>query len=292
MAKILSVLMFFLTISIGDLQAQERIQQGKTYKGGDVIYSPLSGIEFAIPEYWSGYYIPESEMFYMRSDTSNMVNVLLAVSRDETLETMRARWNEGVEMAPDVFMKPATSFNIKGSQLSGELFLSNNKNIKGFALSKCGEFNACATFLLTAPTSEYKKFENALEGLAVGISLKAPSLEKIGDDFNWKRELEGKYLLMNESTGKSTRGNHLWLCYDGTFTMELKRKGLAKKQAGKYKGKSSGTFFIEGIGSAGKLVLRFNDDDLEEVLVELRLRGDAIYLNEDRYFRSENTKCN
>jgi len=292
MTKTLIAFIVLLTSSFGVVHAQERVQAGKTYQGGDVIFAPVSGIEFAIPEHWSGYYIPESEMFYMRSDTSSLVNVLLAVNRDESLETMRYRWNKGVEMVPDIFMKPVTSFDISGEQLSGELFLSNNKNVKGFALAKCGDFNACAIFLLTAPTSEYLKFSNTLDGLAGGISLKEPSLESIEDEFDWKRELEGKYLLMNESTGTSTRGNHLLVCYDGTFKMDLKRKGLAKKQAGKYKGKSKGRFTIIGTGASGQLILQFEDKDLEKLTVELTLKGDAIYLNEDRYFRSENTKCN
>ena len=292
MTKKNSVIAFILTFLFGTLQAQERVQPAKTYLGGDIIYAPLSGIQFAIPEQWSGYYIPESEMFYMRSDTSSLVNVLLMVNRDESLEALRFRWDKGVEMAPDVFIKPASSFAINDDQLSGELYLSNNKNVKGFGLTKCGEFNACAVFLLTAPTAEYLNFKNALEGLAEGIVLNEPSQESIEDEFDWKRELEGKYLLMNESTGTSTRGNHLWLCYDGTFTMDLKRKGLAKKQAGKYKGKSKGRFTIIGTGASGQLVLQFEDDSLENLTVELTLKGEAIYLNEDRYFRSENTKCN
>ena len=293
MTKTLSVLAFILTFSIGAVQAQERVQPAKTYVGGDIIYAPLSGIQFAIPDQWSGYYIPESEMFYMRSDTSSLVNVLLAVNRDESLEAMRFRWNNGVELVPDIFMKPATSFDINGDILSGEQYLSNNKDVKGFVLSKCGDFNACAIFLLTAPSSEYLKFKNTLEALATGISLNEPSLENLEDEFDWKRELEGKYLLMNESTGTSTRGNHLWLCYDGTFTMDLKRKGLAKKQAGKYKGKSKGRFTIIGTGASGQLILQFEGKKaLEKLTIELTLKGEAIYLNEDRYFRSENTKCN
>jgi hypothetical protein len=293
MIKTLTAFLVLLTTSFGILHSQERVQGGKTYQGGDVIFAPVSGIEFAIPEHWSGYYIPESEMFYMRSDTSSLVNVLLAVNRDETLEAMRFRWNKGVELVPDIFMNPATSFDILGDELSGELYMSNNKNVKGFALSKCGDFNACAVFLLTAPTAEYLKFDKTLEGLAAGISMKEPSLESLEDEFDWKSELEGKYLLMNESTGTSTRGNHLWLCYDGTFTMDLKRKGLAKKQAGKYKGKSNGRFTIIGTGATGQLILQFEGKkDLEKLTVELTLKGEAIYLNEDRYFRSENTKCN
>lgn len=292
MTKKISYITLVLTLSFVAIQAQERVQPAKTYVGGDIIYAPVSGIQFAIPEQWSGYYIPESEMFYMRSDTSSMVNVLLGVNRDESLEQLRFRWNKGVEMAPDIFIKPATSFVIEGDQISGELYLSNNKNVKGFGLTKCGDFNACAVFLLTAPTAEYLNFKNALEGLAEGITLNEPSLDNLEDEFDWKRELEGKYLLMNESTGTSTRGNHLWLCYDGTFTMELKRKGLAKKQAGKYKGKSKGRFTIVGKGVRGQLLLQFEDNDLENLTVELSLKGEAIYLNEDRYFRSENTKCN
>ncbi|MEM9327455.1 MAG: hypothetical protein AAGA85_17445 [Bacteroidota bacterium] len=271
------------------LLAQDRVQPARDYKAGEEFYAPLNGIKFRVPEGWSGYVPMGTDVFSMRLDSARELDIMVRAGADN-LEQIKARLDQGSEMARGIFARPIGEFEINGSRVTGSFYFSNDKSRKGHVLAKCGEFGKCATMVVITPAPSHEKYKDLLAGIADNLFFVAPTLEEQFADYDWSVQLRGKYLVLYEGTNTSLKANHLWLCSDGTFRSKAERKGEQKGQAGPYSGNKKGTYRLMGMGMQGRLVLEYKKaDDLDIILT---LKDQQVYLNGDRYVVSNNTKCN
>lgn len=284
-----STLILLLAIVSIPLLAQERIQPGKMYKGGDQIYAPLTGTVLTIPDHWRGYGTLETEMLTLSSDTSNATLRIFSVQ--DNLVSIKNRLPMGVELAPGVEIKPKGDITFGDNILSSELYMTNDPKISGYFFVKCGEFGNCVGFLFGTQTKTHELYLDGLNEMMHEVSLQEPSIVEPGADFDWAKELGEKHLFHYESNNSGIMGNQLWLCSDGSFTAKLKRKGMFNdKSQKKIKGNHSGTYRLEGVGTTGTIILYFPKFK-EERSFPTEFKEGEIYINGVKYFKAVHTKC-
>jgi hypothetical protein len=283
----LSLLLLF---SIFNLAGQERIQQGKMYSGGDHVYAPLTGTSMVIPEHWRGYGTQETEMLTLSSDTSNATLRIFSVQ--DNLVSIKNRLKGRFEIAPGVAIIPIGEATFTDNILSTELTMSNDKNISGYLFVKCGRYGNCVGFLFGSQTKTHELYYDELNKVLHQVELSEPKIVEPGGDYNWANELNGKHLFHYESSRSGTLGNQLWLCSDGTFTANLKRKGMFNKgNQRKIRGNHSGKYKFEGIGKEGVLILNFDKMDGYEMVLKGTWEDNEIYFNGVKYYRAVHQKC-
>lgn len=289
-------MMFRITLSflgllcLLSLSAQERIQPGKMYKGGDYLYAPLTGTSLKIPAHWRGYGTQETEMLTLSSDTSNATMRIFSVQ--DNLVSIRSRISSGFEISPGVVIMPVGEPNFSDNILSTELVMSNDKNISGYYFVKCGEYGNCLGFLFGTQTKTHTLYFDGLNEMLHDVTLEEPKIVEAGGDFNWANELGGKHLFHYESNRSGTLGNQIWLCSDGTFTAKIKRKGMFNQgNQKKIKGNHNGTYRFDGVGTQGKLILVFESMDSVSMELAGAWKDGDIYFNGIKYYKAVHQKC-
>lgn len=272
------------------LSSQERIQQGKMYKGGDQVYAPLTGTYITIPEHWRGYATQETEMMTLSSDTSSATLRIFSVQ--DNLVSIKNRMNNGFEIAPGAVIKPIGTPSFEDNILTSEVTMSNDKNISGYFFVKCGEYGNCVGFLFGTQTKTHALYFDKLNDLLHQVTLKEPTIVEPGADFDWSTALSGKHLFHYESNSSGTLGNQIWLCSDGTFTANLKRKGMFNNgNQKKIKGNHTGTYRLEGVGLEGVLVMNFDRMDGYEMVLKGTWKENEVYFNGVKYYKAVHQKC-
>lgn len=284
-----STLILLLALFSHLLLAQEVIQPGKMYKGGDQIYAPFTGTLLTIPEHWRGYGTLETEMLTLSSDTSDASLRIFTV--EDNLVSIKNSLPMGIELAKGAEIKPTGEITFDDNILSTELYMTNNPNISGYFFVKCGEYGNCVGFLFGAQTNKHQLYLKGLNQMLQEVSLQQPSMKELGENFNWAQELNGQYLFHYESNNSGIMGNQLWLCSDGSFTAKLKRKGMFNdKSQKKIKGNHSGTYSFKGVGPTGTLVLYFPKFK-EERTFSTELKLGEVYIEGIKYFKAVHNKC-
>ena len=255
---------------------------------GDTIQSPLYGIQLVLPAHWNGFLTQGTEVFSLSSDTT-METTLMIFPSEEDLKAIEKRWNGHVELSPGVDILPVEPPKISNGKLQSEFSFSGNENRMGYSIAQCGDYGFCYTAFLITNKAKGAYYKSTMEKLSQHISFFEPTLTDFYGDYQWAEELKNKYMVTYESAGYSTKQNHLWLCEDGTFQAQIKRKGGFKGTTGNYRGKQKGTYQIEGIGSTGKIVLNF--EKLSPIELPLEIKEEVIFMNGLRYSVQENTKC-
>jgi hypothetical protein len=273
---------------VNPAQSQERVTASKSYRAGDSINAPLYGIKLVLPANWNGYLTRGTEVFTLESDTTGETTIVIFPT-EESLQKIQTRWNGKVELSPGVELIPTDPPKMSEGRIVTAFTLKGDINRTGFAYASCGDFGFCYTAFLIVDQSRASVYENVLDKLAGNISFFKPTLTEYYGDYDWSQQLQGKYLVTYERGDGSNKQNHLWLCDDGTFTSQIKRKGCLKGSAGPYKGKLKGTYSIEGIGSTGRIQLNF--DKLTPLQLPLGIKDEVIYMNDLRYSVSEHSQC-
>ncbi len=270
------------------VQGQERVKPSKTYPPGDTIISPLYGIKMIVPEHWYGFLTRGTEVFTLESDTAGGTTILMYPS-EESLKDIETRWQGKVEFSPGVELIPESKPQINDGFLQSAFGISGNDNRKGFAYAECGEFGFCYTAFVIVDHFRANSYRKTLSQLAKNLDFFEPTITEFYGDFDWTKELSGKYMVTYESGGGSTKQNHLWLCPDGTFESRITRKGGLKGTTGPYKGKLKGTYVIEGVGHAGMIQLNF--EKLTPLQLPLEIKDEVVFMNGLRYSISDHNQC-
>ncbi|GJM30535.1 MAG: hypothetical protein DHS20C17_31700 [Cyclobacteriaceae bacterium] len=268
--------------------SQERVKPSKSYLAGEVIEAPLYGIRLTLPEHWNGFLTRSTEIFTLNSDTTGDTSIMIFPS-EESLQDIETRWRGKVEFSPGIVLIPESTPQITGGKLTSAFTLSGNENQQGYAFASCGDFGFCYTAFLMVGASRAEYYGDVLNKLAANINFFQPTITEYYGDYEWPQELKGKYMVTYERGAGSNKQNHLWLCEDGTFKSQIKRKGGLKGSTGDYKGKLTGTYTIEGTGATGRIQLDF--EKLTPLQLPLEIKDEVIYMNGLRYSISGHDQC-
>ncbi|MCB0495361.1 MAG: hypothetical protein KDC79_04455 [Cyclobacteriaceae bacterium] len=270
---------------------QSRIHQGQVYDEGDSIYAPAYGIKSIVPQWWVGMLPQGSEIFLLSSKKGKDAQIYVFADT-ATFDQLKRGWMQGLELSEGRTLKSDGTIVTKGDKMHSGVVLTGGYNsaYSGYIEARCGEYGRCLQLLLICPLKDLDEMKEELEVFLANTSFIKPILIADNAGFDWKLFLSGKHLVSYENSVGTKSVNELWLCPDGSFTSKLKRSGLVKGEAGKYKGRKKGTWETNSIGGKGTLLLKF--DKLPTVEVDLTTEDDKTFLNGRRHLVLNATNCN
>lgn len=283
-------LSLLLLISAVQAQSNKRIQPGKIYEAGDLLYAPRLGFKARVPEGWTGVLPRQSEVFLLSSTTGAQVFIM---GREQgPLALLKEVWDEGVDLNGQIALKAKATTLVDGI-LSAEVVAKGqyiNKGFRGYAVARCGQDGPCVSALAVMPAQQYEAVKKIVDLFMGGATFETPSLASPYADFNWKEFLSNKMVVTYAFIEDGSKETTVHLCSDGKFTANVKKKGILQHQNPQYKGKLTGSWSVDGIGDKATLHLIF-DKGLPELTTELTIKEEQIYSGPERYFVADSDKC-
>jgi hypothetical protein len=294
----LHLIIFLMLIAYSAVNGQtqkSRLQPGKIYNQGDMLYSPLFGFSSSVPKGWMGNLPRESEVFLLMNTSSAFGEIYVFGREAINLESLAEIWASGVDITENIRLTAANP------KLEGDLLTSNeviaegnylDKGYKAFAATRCGDKGKCITVLAIADEGNFESVSNtAVELLKNGV-FEEPSNISPYDDFDWKKFLSNKLVITYDETQGGAKRTQINLCEDGTFRAKVRKQGILKQVNPQYKGNMSGTWTVDGIGPETLLTLTFSGKRLPPLSVKLSFKNEQLYAENERYYASESSSCN
>jgi len=279
-----------LTTTLGYGQSNKRIQPGKIYEAGNLLYAPRLGFKANVPSAWTGVLPRQSEVFLLSSATGAQIFVM---GREQgPIELLKEVWDEGVDLNGQISLKAKASSLVAGI-LSAEVEAKGqfiNKGFKAYAVARCGQDGPCVSALAVMPVQQYDAVKKVVDSFMGTATFEPPSLASPYADFNWKEFLTNKMVTTYAFIEDGSKETIVHLCGDGKFTANVKKKGILQQQNPQYKGKLTGSWSVDGVGEKGQLHLVF-DKGLPELTTELTIKEEQIYSGLERYFVADSDKC-
>lgn len=280
------ILLLALLLPLVHLSAQKLLEPAVNYRGGELVLAPEHGIEFKIPEGWTGYLLRGSGMFRMDCDTVEAS--MLCFTHHRALTEIKEEWKKGLELAPGIDIKLSDSISQGDQYIYALVHSTGSAKSKGYIMSKCGEYEQCISALFFTPERLFLTFENQQESLLDAVSFR-PAVQRI-ETFDWRKNLSGKMIFTLERVGHSSKDDRVWLYYDGSFKSKVKRSGIFKNSAGKYNGTQKGSYQIVNAkdNQPARLILEFKK--LPALTFDLSIKDHQYYLNDELFFFDEINK--
>jgi hypothetical protein len=293
-SKTLFILFLLLaSLQVPAQQKKNRLQPGKMYEAGEVLYSPRFGFIAKVPVGWEGVLPRESEVFLLTTTTATYGEIFVFGREHSDLSTIRDTWMKGVDLSESIrikAIKPTLQDGLLYSEITAEgEFI--NKGFKGFVVSRCNPSGPCVTTLMTAPDQYYEAVKNTVTEFMKSSTFEAPSTASPYADFDWQDFLSNKVLVTYASSQGGSKESMIHLCKDGSFTATLKKKGFFKEQNPAYKGNLTGQWSAKGDGEKATIQFIFSNKSLSPVEVPLTINDEKVISNGERYFVGKSDKC-
>ncbi len=288
MKSILSIIFVFSSIlSFG----QKIITPGEVYNPGEEIYTPTLGFKAVIPQGWMGL-LPQNSTIFLLSSIKGLDGSIYLLGDTTDFETMKAGWQQGLELDEGKVLRSDGNFVMKGDLLTSRVILTGtDANInKGFIAARCGEYGRCVSALLICEEKYLEEMKKSVDDFLESVEFVSPIIKNEYEGFDWKLFLANKKFLHYDNVMGTKSENEVWLCEDGSFMSKLKRTGVVKGDIGKYKGKHKGTWATNSFGATGTLTLKF--DKLPPVEVDLLIKDEQIFMNGTRHVALAASMCN
>jgi hypothetical protein len=290
-----AALLLIAVVVVNGQTKKKRLQPGKLYDAGEVIYAPRYGFTSVIPTHWEGTLPREVEIFLLVPDTISVGGEIWTFASEKNdLQSLKKNWTQGMNLSETIAIK-ATNIVEHEDMIASEVVPAGhnvNKGNKGYAIARCSAFGNCITCLGIGPVQCYEDLKTAVESFMNKASFSKPANISIYADFHWKEFLSNKTLITIAGTGGPQTGskeNTFNLCSDGSFRGYIKKKGIMKEVNSSYKGNQSGTWSTESIGDNG--ILKLNFKKLSAVELPISIKEDQIFINGERYFAAESSTC-
>ena len=282
----------FLTIGLvifisSSVWSQERVLPGLLYDPGEVVYGPIYGITATIPQGWAGRLPQDLEIFLLLPIESVEGQIYVAAAK-ETIKDIKKRWLKGAELSPGLFAKIKGDIIEKENFMSAEFYFTNKSRFSAYSEALCSETGTCIVTMLIAGDQHYQQLKFGVTEFIESVTLSEPTMENVYGDFNWSKFLGNKYLVSSNNFRSKKERNDLYLCANGTFKSNYK-KGSLYNSTGKYWGKLTGNWLVNGVGNKSVLMLQF--DNAAEAKIPLSIDEDKVYLRGERFFLMQYLDC-
>ncbi|MFD2202959.1 hypothetical protein [Shivajiella indica] len=271
-----------------------RIQPGKLYQEGESLYAPTYGFQASVPNGWMGNLPRESEVFLLMSSIPGQFGEVFVFGREKIdLNVLAEKWKKGENVSETVRLK-AISPSIKDDLLSSEVVAEGNyvnPNYKGFAATRCGNNGYCITVLAISSEESFLEVNKTAIDLLKSAKFEEPSNASPYENFDWKAFLSNKLMISYIEMRQGQKQTQVNLCENGTFTANVRKKGIMKEVNPQYRGNMKGSWSIEGSGEIAVMVLNFQGKKLAPLRINLKIEDEQIFANEERYYASESVKC-
>ncbi|MCL6260065.1 hypothetical protein M3O96_13270 [Aquiflexum sp. TKW24L] len=273
---------------------KKRIQPGRMYNAQDTLFAPSYGFTSYVPAGWIGTLPRESEVFLLTTGSNGFGEIFVFGRAATDLNQLSELWKQGVDVTETLRLK-AIDPKISGQILQSEVVADGNfvgNKSRAFAATKCGNQGTCITVLAVATEGSYESIAGAaLEFLEKG-TFEVPSFPSPYENFDWQKFLANKLMITYDEVLGGARQTQINLCENGTFSANVKKKGIMRKTNPEYKNRMSGNWTVMGEGPEAILNLTFTKKGLSPLTVPLTLRDEGLYVGDERYYASEATECN
>jgi len=296
MNKYLSLLFFasIFTISFSSLaQKSKRVEPGVMYSGGETLYSPKYGFTAEIPQNWMGTLPRETEVFLLNLSTGQFGEIFVFARPTVDLKQLGEEWKEGVDVTETLRLK-AENPQILDNSLASEVKVVGNyipAKKRAFAMVRCGDTGTCITVLAVAGEENYTEVSKAAEEFLTNGTFQEPREIDPYLDFDWKEFLSNKMLMVYNDFRGGRQMTRVNLCDDGSFNAKVKKKGIMKEFNPEYKGNMVGLWSVESNNSKAILNLTFSKEGLNPLTIQLELKDEELYVNEERFYASQSETC-
>lgn len=272
---------------------KKRIQPGRMYNALDTLYTPSFGFTSQVPAGWIGSLPRESEVFLLTVSNGPFGEIFVFGRAATDLQQLAELWKQGVNVTETLRLKaidPKVSEQLLQSEVVAEGNYLQNKN-KAFAATKCGNQGTCITILAVGTEESYEAVSGAaLEFLHKG-TFDIPSYKSPYKNFDWKEFLSNKLMITHDEVLGGARQTQISLCENGTFSANVKKRGIMKNNNPEYKNRMSGNWTVVGEGSEATLNLTFTKKGLRPLTVPMTLKDEEMYVGYERYYASQATGC-
>jgi len=273
--------------------SKKKIQPGRMYNSLDTLYAPSYGFTSQVPVGWVGTLPRESEVFLLTTGNGGFGEMYVFGRAATDLQQLLELWKQGVDVTDKLRLK-AIDPKVSGQILQSEVVADGDyvqRKSRAFAATKCGNQGTCITVLAVGTEESYANVSNAaLEFLQKG-TFEVPSFASPYENFDWKEFLSNKLMITYDEVLGGARQTQINLCEDGTFSANVKKRGIMRNTNPEYKNRMSGTWTVVGDGPEATLNLTFNKKGLSPLTVPLTLRDEELYVGDERYYASEATGC-
>ena len=270
-----------------------RLQPGKMYEAGEVLYAPRFGFTAKVPQGWEGQLPRDSEVFLLTTTTSTYGEIYVFGREQGNLDAMREGWKKGVELSETiklVALNPTLENGVLSSEVTGAGEYIN-KGVRGFAISRCNPSGPCITTFAVAPLQFYDSVKNDVIGFMKSATFEAPSTASPYTDFDWQEFLSNKVVATFAAVQGGSKETMIHLCADGTFEASIKKSGIFKDQNKEYRGRQTGKWKVTGTGEKATIQFTFDKKKLPMLEAPLFIRDEKVFSNEERYFVGQSDKC-
>lgn len=286
--KAIFLLISFFSALVSGL-AQDRLKPGLIYEQGQEIFAPMVGYKGVVPSGWFGT-LPQEEEVFLMIPVGNTNGFMFIRASHMTLSELRNEWNYAISLTDEIVISIKGKPVIEGNKMSADFEVTGSREpFIGYIVAIDGGHGWTMSLSLLSPVSQNDEFRKNFDQLVASSVVEEPSIGSIYGDFDWPEFLKNKYLMSYLSSTQYKEQNEVWLCGDGTFRSKIKTKGMLKVEKSAYKGKKKGTWTAEGVGEKGKLHLFFTKND--DVVLDMEIKDDKIFINGGRFFALENPEC-
>lgn len=284
-----TLLLITLSFIVFTTFSQNRLKPGSVYDQGQEIYAPVIGYKGVVPNGWFGT-LPQEEEVFLMIPQGNTNGFMFINANHMTLGELQKEWDYDLSLTDEIVISIKGKPIVNGNRMHAEFDVTGSMEpFVGYATAIDGGHGWTISISLLAPVNQYEGYRKNFDQLIASSVMEEPSLGSIYADFKWPEFLKNKYLMSYLSSTQYKEQNEVWLCADGSFRSKIKTKGMLKVENSAYKGKKKGTWMAEGIGEKGKLHLYFTKND--DVILDMEIKDDKIFVNGGRFFALENNEC-
>ena len=260
------------------------------------INEPYLGISFTVPDTWTAY---KTEIgYFMVSETVKGFVIIMQHDYNSIQELQNAAM-EGIADESGTILQPdgkperygETALSIK---LTGYV---EWQQAKAYALALLSSHGGGVTILTAVePQIFSQQYIELVKNIAQGVEFSKPETPPVVEQ--WKNALTGMRLTYMHTYSSGTSGGFsdkivIDLCPNGTFSYSSSHN-LSIDTGGAYgynhaKDGGAGKWDIISIHGKPTLQLSFHDGNIQQHMISLQ--GDSFYLDNRRYFRTNDAQC-
>jgi hypothetical protein len=298
----------------GAVQAVE-IQQGQQYAAGTLLESSQAGIALTVPAGWVAGW-PQGSSMLVLARTDNQGSIFIYVD-EFTASSAAQLMAQPVPLGNGVILSPKSApATAADGSLSAEYTVSGTpQGLRGRIVTRIGTHGIGAAFIVVATASAYDGVQGTANSLAGSVRFSQPVVAQAatggseGDGDSWQDYMRGRYVVRFYTGSGYTEEEHIWLCSDGSFYRQTSSGGFGGGASGAFGGKGQGSWRARGSTNAvGELVLQYGAGSVSEtgttfgewteqgaggerVTFSLQLSDGKLYLDERKWFRDSNQRC-
>lgn len=260
------------------------------------INEPYLGISFTVPDTWAAY---KTEIGYFIVSETEKGFVLIMQHGYNSNQELRNAAMEGIADESGTFLQPA-----ENPEQYGTSGLSVNLNgyvewqeAKAYAIALISPHGGGVTILTAVePQTFSQSYINLVKSIAEGVQFTKPEIPPVVEQ--WKNSLTGMRLTYMHTYSSGTSGGFsdkivIDLCPNGTFSYSSSHN-LSVDTGGAFgynhgRDGGAGGWDIISMNGQPALQLSFHDGNIQQHMISLQ--GESFYLDNRRYFRTNDAQC-